>query len=156
MILGRAESSAAADGNQALVNSYDLQTGVRTSLGNSAFISQIGDITSLLDLAIGQDGTLNYPYFFDGLIFGGGIDYENCLNSDCITLKFESDDTLNAEGFEFKWNCNDAYCEVEDSIKLQIDTSVSHAEILDYLLNVPGLRNTAMATTTIIWTASLN
>lgn len=79
------------------------------------------------------NGNADY-YFFDGLIFGGGVDFENCLNSDCITLKFESDDTLNAEGFKFKWQCKDLYCEIKDSILLQIDTTVSNAEILDYLL----------------------
>lgn len=95
----------------------------------SVFLGQDTTFAKYLEI----NGNADY-YFEDGLIFGGGIEYKNCLNAECITIKFESDDTLNAEGFEFRWDCNDAYCVVEDSAKLEIDTIVTQSEILDYLL----------------------
>ena len=77
-------------------------------------------------------------FFLEDFMYGGGVDYENCINSPCVTIAFYSDDTLNAEGFVMNWHCNTDFCDYPDSTVLQIDPGVSKDELLTNLLQ-PGI-----------------
>ncbi len=80
-------------------------------------------------------------FFLDNFIYGGGIEFENCINSPCITIAFSTDDTLNAEGFVMHWHCNEGYCEYRDSSALNVKSSVSPEELLTNLVQ-PGISGT--------------
>ncbi len=73
-------------------------------------------------------------YFLDDYMYGGGVDYTNCVNSPCITLAFSSDDTLNAEGFVFNWQCNKDFCNYSDSTVVEIQPGVDTSKLLANLL----------------------
>ena len=73
-------------------------------------------------------------FFLYEYMFGSGVDYQNCINSPCITIAFHSDDTLEAEGFVMNWNCNTEYCNIKDSMALNIKNNVPQDELLSHLL----------------------
>lgn len=77
-------------------------------------------------------------FFLENFMYGGGVDYENCINSPCITIAFYSDDTLNGKGFVLNWHCDSGYCDYPDSTVLQIDQAVSQDDLLTNLLQ-PGI-----------------
>lgn len=73
-------------------------------------------------------------FFLDDYMYGGGVDYANCINSPCITISFSSDDTINAEGFVLNWHCDDDFCKYQDSLAIDIQPGVDSVVLLTNLL----------------------
>ncbi len=73
-------------------------------------------------------------YFEDNMVFGAGTQYQNCINSPCITLRFVSDDSLNAEGFKFTWNCNSDFCVSSNKPKIKIIENIGNDTIISYIV----------------------
>jgi len=76
---------------------------------------------------------LNYEV--EGLIFGGGVKFGGCTNSDCITLHFVSDESINAEGFVFTWDCVEEYCQVKTMPDITVRIESDKDTIAKYILS---------------------
>jgi gliding motility-associated-like protein len=66
---------------------------------------------------------------------GGGVCFRVQAGSGCLTIAFQSDATVNFEGFEGHWECSDTPCEPISPI--ETETAVTPANIVSSIL-APG------------------
>ncbi len=112
---------------------FEYDTIPDTSSKNGDFLSLYNGIDTNYSIFLEINGNAE-NYFEEDLIFGGGVRYENCINSECITLRFISDDSLTAEGFKFIWKCDSGFCQVLDKPKLEVNEGISSDSIISYII----------------------
>lgn len=72
---------------------------------------------------------------FTGTDGGGGVCFQVQAGSGCLTIAFQSDASVQFEGFEGHWTCSNTPCETVSSI--ETETAVTSANIVDAIL-APG------------------
>lgn len=65
----------------------------------------------------------------NGLSDGGAVCFETQATSGCMTIVFQSDASVNLEGFEARWECSALPC--TEDIPIAVDLDVSEADIAD-------------------------
>ncbi len=112
---------------------FEYDTIPDTKTKNGDFLSLYNGLDTNYSVFLEINGNAE-KYFEDNLIFGAGIEYKYCVNASCITLRFVSDDSLNAEGFKFKWKCSSDFCSEESQPKLQITENTIQDTIVKYIV----------------------
>ncbi|MCB0533661.1 MAG: choice-of-anchor L domain-containing protein [Lewinellaceae bacterium] len=96
------------------------------------------DVLSFFDGAntsaplLAQINGFSNPFGTDG---GGGVCFRVQAGSGCLTIQFQSDATVEFEGFKGLWTCSSKVCETIDPI--EVETAVNNTDIVDAIL-APG------------------
>ncbi len=112
---------------------FEYDTMPNTNAKTGDFLKLYNGIDTNYSVFLYLSGNADH-YFEDNTIFGAGVQYQNCVNAPCITLRFVSDDSLNADGFKFSWNCNSDFCASPNKPKLNIKENIDKDTLVSYLI----------------------
>lgn len=62
---------------------------------------------------------------------GGGVCFEVLSASDCMTVRFRSNSSVNLEGFAGSWSCSLMPCKIDKPI--QVEGNISNEQIVDFI-----------------------
>lgn len=121
--------------NLNLINEGDFEydTVPNTNTRKGDFLKLYNGVDTSYSVFLEISGNAD-DYFGDNTIFAAGVKYQNCINTPCITIRFVSDDSLNAEGFKFTWHCSSDFCNSSNEQNLIVKENIGIDAILGYIV----------------------